>query len=143
MGWHIVLMQNPPISSQSWRPFPSHLFPQFFQDFNIIVLIVWPVGTHSAITTLWISEKINSMTLDSELPDFSLPSFKVVFVQLIAFLEPFLQSPFSCSVDLLKCVKNFPSKSVILAFAQNPNLRSFRITSCTFSVLLVVTDLHE
>jgi hypothetical protein len=37
MGWCVVLMQNPPVSSQSW-PFPSHIFTQFSEDFNVIVL---------------------------------------------------------------------------------------------------------
>lgn len=37
MGWCVVLMQNPPVSSQSW-PLPSHIFTQFSEDFNVIVL---------------------------------------------------------------------------------------------------------
>jgi hypothetical protein len=36
--WHVVLMQNLPISPQ-WWPFPSHLFTQCSHACNIIVLI--------------------------------------------------------------------------------------------------------
>jgi hypothetical protein len=64
VGWHIVLMQNPPISPQSWLfPFNSM---QFSQDFNIAVLTFWPLGTHSAITLPWISRKTTSMALNFE-----------------------------------------------------------------------------
>jgi len=61
IGWHFVLMQNPPISPQSWL-FPFHSM-QFSQDFNIVVLTFWPLGTHSAITLPWISKETTSMAL--------------------------------------------------------------------------------
>jgi len=38
MGWHIVVMQNPPLSPQSC-PFPCQSFMKFSQDFSILVMI--------------------------------------------------------------------------------------------------------
>jgi hypothetical protein len=38
VGWRIVLVQNPPVSPSFWS-FHSHTFPQFGQDFSLMMLI--------------------------------------------------------------------------------------------------------
>jgi len=53
VGWHVVLVQNPPISPQ-FQSFPSHTFMQFRQAFNIILLIYhlaagYPLCYHSTL----------------------------------------------------------------------------------------------
>jgi hypothetical protein len=62
IGWHVVLMQNPPISPQSWL-FRFHSM-QFSQDFSIVELTFWPLGTHSAITLPLILKETTSIALN-------------------------------------------------------------------------------